>query len=163
EEPAYRVFGIVRDAVLEAGICRIGVMFYGKEPPAGFEDNPSARFRLPSDADERPPAPRPVVQEEEKPDPDGRRAAERFDIFVDFFMELVDEWGSVLQEERTVADNISKGGARVLTSRDLGKGDVIVLHEVGGAFETRAEVRDLHVGKDGIRRLNVRFLDGSPE
>jgi hypothetical protein len=162
EEPAYRVYGIVRDAVLEAGICRIGVMFYGKEPPTGFEGNPSTRFRLPSDVDERPAAPRPVQEEEERPDPYGRRASERFDIFVDFFMELVDEWGAVLQEERTVADNISKGGARVLTSRDLAKGDVIVLHEVGGVFESRAEVKDLHVGKDGIRRLNVRFLDGSP-
>jgi hypothetical protein len=163
EEPAYRVYGIVRDAILEAGICRIGVMFYGKEPPSGFEGNPSARFRLPSDEDERPAAPRPVQEEDEKPDPYGRRSSERFDIFVDFFMELVDEWGAVLQEERTVADNISKGGARVLTSRDLAKGDVIVLHEVGGVFESRAEVKDLHVGKDGIRRLNVRFLDGSPE
>lgn len=164
EEPAYRVYGIVRDAILEGGICRIGVMFYGKEPPAGYEENPSARFRLPSDLDEpRSAAPRPPP-EPEKPDPYGRRESERFDIFVDFFMELVDEWGAVLQEERTVAENISKGGARVLTSRDLVKGDVIVLHEVGGSFETRAEVKDLNVGKDGIRRLNVRFLDGrSPD
>jgi hypothetical protein len=52
----------------------------------------------------------------------------------------------------------------VLTARDLAKGDVIVLHEVGGNFETRAEVRELNLGKDGIRRLNVRFLDGrSPD
>jgi hypothetical protein len=164
EEPAYRVHAIVRDALLEGGICRIGVMFYGKEPPAGFEENPSARFRLPSDEDEPRPAPRPVqAEQQEKPDPYGRRASERFDIFVDFFMELVDEWGAVLQEERTVADNISKGGARVLTARDLAKGDVVILHEVGGAFETRAEVKELHVGKDGIRRLNVRFLDKSPD
>jgi hypothetical protein len=166
EEPAYRVYGLVREAVLEGGICRVGVMFYGKEPPAGYEQNPSARFRLPSDLDEvRPAAPRAYrEQEAEKPDPYGRRESERFDIFVDFFMELVDEWGAVLQEERTVAENISKGGARLLTSRDLAKGDVIVLHEVGGSFETRAEIKELNVGKDGIRRLNVRFLDGrSPD
>ena len=166
EEPAYRVYGIVREAFLDGGICRVGVMFYGKEPPGGYEENPTARFRLPSDADEprKPAAPRPSQQEEEKPDPYGRRTAERFDIFVDFLVELVDEWGAVLQEERTVADNISKGGARLMTARELAKGDVIVLHEVGGTFEARAEVRDLHVGKDGIRRLNVRFLDGrSPD
>lgn len=168
EEPAYRVYGIVRAAVLEAGICRVGVMLYGKEPPAGFEENRSARFRLPSDeAEVSVPGPRRSVEPEagdEKPDPYGRRASERFEIFVDFVMELVDEWGAVLLEERTVADNISKGGARLLTASDLSKGDVIVLHEVGGGFETRAEVRDMNVGKDGIRRLNVRFLDGrSPD
>jgi len=161
QEPAYRIYGIVREAVLEAGVCRVGVMFYGKEPPAGFEENPAARFRLPSDAEGPRPSPRVSPKpEEEKPDPYGRRAAERFDIFVEFFMELVDEWGTVLQEERTVAENISKGGARLLTARVLAKGDVVVLREVGGPFETRAEVRDTKVGKDGIRRLRVRFLDG---
>jgi hypothetical protein len=30
---------------------------------------------------------------------------------------------------------------------------------VGGPFKTRAEVRGSYVGKDNIRRLNVRFLD----
>jgi hypothetical protein len=163
DEAAYRVYAIVRGADVDAGICRVGVMFYGKEPPAGFETNRTARVRLPSDADE---APRlaPRRKEEHTPDPYGRRGAERFDIFVDFFMELVDEWGTVLQEERTVAENIGLGGARLLTASELSRGDVVMLHEVGGSFETRAEVRDLHVGKDGIRRLSVRFLDGrSPD
>ena len=165
EEPAYRVYAIVRGAALDDGICRVGVMFYGKEPPAGFEENPNARFRLPSEMAEQVEAakPRPTLEEEERPDPYGRRTSERFDIFVDFLLELVDEWGVVLQEERTVAENISKGGARVLTSRELTKGDVILLHEVGGTFETRAEIKELKVGKDGIRRLSVRFLDGSPD
>jgi len=161
QEPAYRIYAIVREAVLDAGVCRVGVMFYGKEPPAGFEENPAARFRLPSDAKETRPSPRvPQRPEEEKPDAYGRRAAERFDIFVEFLMERVDEWGAVLQQERTVAENISKGGARLLSAKDVLQGEIVVLREIGGPFEARAEVRDTKLGKDGIRRLRVRFLDG---
>jgi hypothetical protein len=41
----------------------------------------------------------------------------------------------------------------------LAPGDIVHLEEVGGPFKTRAEVRGSYVGKDNIRRLNVRFLD----
>lgn len=168
DEPAYRVYAIVRTATLQDAACRVGVMFFGKEPPRGYEDNPAARFVLPSDLEEErsggPAPPPPPSEPEPAPDPYGRRAHERFDIFVEFSVELVDEWGVVLAEERTVADNISKGGARLMTATSFAKGEVIFLHEVGGPFETRAEIRDVHVGKDGIRRLHVRFLDGhSPD
>jgi hypothetical protein len=165
EEPAYRVYAIVRSAVVKEGACRVGAMFYGKQPPRGYTENPGARFLLPSDMTPDPARPAeaapPVRPEEEaNPDPYGRRGTPRFDIFVDFMMELVDEWGAVLQEERTVAENISKGGARLRTARKLTEGDVIVLKEVNGGFEARAQVRGFKVGPDGIRRLHVMFLDG---
>jgi hypothetical protein len=41
----------------------------------------------------------------------------------------------------------------------LGMGDVLQVEEVGGEFRTRAEVRNAYVGKDNIRRLNLRFMD----
>jgi hypothetical protein len=69
--------------------------------------------------------------------------------------------GTVLQEERTIAENISRSGARVLTSMTtVGAGDVVQLVEIGGDFQTRAEVRNVYVGRDNIRRLNLRFVDG---
>ena len=53
-----------------------------------------------------------------------------------------------------------RGGARVMTSiASLAPGDIVHLEEVGGPFKTRAEVRGSYVGKDRIRRLNLRFLD----
>jgi hypothetical protein len=168
DEPLYRVYVIVRSAVLEAGSCRVGTMVFGKEAPRGYAENPAARFRLPSDeADEAAPYPAPprreVAREAEPPDPLGRRAHERFDIFVEFVIEQVDEWGAVLKEERTVAENISRGGARILTAGPYIKGDVVELHEVKGPFASRAEICEVRSGADGIRRLHVRFLDGSPE
>jgi hypothetical protein len=39
------------------------------------------------------------------------------------------------------------------------KGDVILLQEAGGGFATRAEVRGIQAGPDGIVRLHLKFLD----
>jgi len=60
---------------------------------------------------------------------------------VNFTLQLVDEWGAVLQEELTVADNVARGGARVMTSLAFTVGDILLLQEAGGGFATRAEVR----------------------
>ncbi len=68
--------------------------------------------------------------------------------------------GTVLQEEHTIAENISRGGARVLTTMSsLVVGDLIQIEEIGGSFKTRAEVRGTYLGKDNVRRLNLRFAD----
>jgi hypothetical protein len=168
DEPLYRAYVIVRSAVLEGGSCRVGAMVFGQEPPRGYAENPAARFRLPTDPHDEdlaqpPPPRREAAQEAEPPDPLGRRAHERVDNFVEFVIEQVDEWGAVLREERTVAENISRGGARILTAGPYVKGDVVELHEVKGPFASRAEICDVRSGADGIRRLHVRFLDGSPD
>ena len=52
-------------------------------------------------------APPPVVPE--APDGRERRQHPRLNLFVNFTLQQVDEWGVVLQEELTVADNVSKG------------------------------------------------------
>jgi serine/threonine protein kinase len=99
-----------------------------------------------------PPQPVPVAEE--------RRRSSRLDIIFNFVVKRVGTLGTVLQEERTIAENISREGARVMTSMvSLGPGDILHLEEVGGNFQTRAEVRNVYVGRDNIRRLNLRFLD----
>jgi hypothetical protein len=66
--------------------------------------------------------------------------------------------------EATVADNVGPGGARVKTSLSLARGDVVWVAEAGGPFRTRAEVRNITVGRDGVARAGVMFLDGqTPE
>jgi hypothetical protein len=195
---SYRVYSLVRGITRKGEQSRVGVMFFGKFPPRGFHERPSARFLLPSDSQPglnpqlmpRPaetsleagaasaapapaasdvpaaaPAAPPSAPTAEPPAPPSasseRRTHRRVDIFVNFTIQQVDEWGAVLQEELTVADNVSKGGARVMTSLDFMKGDTILVQEAGGGFATRAEIRDVRKGPDGIRRLHLRFLDRS--
>jgi serine/threonine protein kinase len=126
------------------------------------EAQEESRVAVPSDA-----APTlgraPVVSPEDlavpTPTPERRRVT-RLEIFVTFKMRRLGTAGTVLQEELTIAENMGRGGARVCTTiASLSPGDIVHLEEVGGPFKTRAEVRGSYVGKDKIRRLNVRFLD----
>lgn len=124
----------------------------GPASGAGTPTSASQAFR----AGQRPgpdaPAPAPA-------DPNERRAHPRFQLFVNFTIQQVDEWGAVLQEELTVAESLSKGGAQVKTSLGFMTGDVILLQEAGGGYATRAEVRGVETGPDGIARLHLKFLD----
>ena len=88
-----------------------------------------------------------------------RRNAQRVDVFVNFMLQLTDAQGVVLQQELTVADNISRGGARVMTTLQFQAGDVVLLQEAGGAFATRAEIRDVTRSQAAFERLHLRFLD----
>ena len=88
-----------------------------------------------------------------------RRAHSRSDVFVNFTIQLVDEWGVVLQEELTVADNVGRGGARVMTTLTFQQGDVVLLQEAGGGFATRAQVRAVTRSQPTIERLHLQFLD----
>jgi predicted Ser/Thr protein kinase len=92
--------------------------------------------------------------------PADRRRVTRLDIPVNFILRRVGTLGTVLQEERTIAENCGRGGARVMTTMSsLLISDIVHLEEVGGPFKTRASVRGSYVGRDGIRRLNLQFLD----
>jgi hypothetical protein len=91
--------------------------------------------------------------------PDDRRDGPRAEKFVNFTIQLVDEWGVVLQEELTVADNVGSGGARVMTTLSFQVGDIVLLQEAGGGFATRAEVRGISRAQPTIERLHLRFID----
>ena len=110
-----------------------------------------------------PPAPVPGAPVQEfRPSrevPKDRREAPRVELFVNFTVQLVDEWGAVLQEELTVADNVSKGGARIMTALGFQVGQILLLQEAGGGFATRAEVRGITKVQPTVDRLHLRFLD----
>ena len=261
-DASYRVYALVRGVRRRAEQPRVGVMFFGKYPPRGFQERPAARYLLPSDSIANAPAPHglrggdtpfggtPSASPGPEPGPPGtggstavdeppsldtlvglptgshpridgpsgggsqrpvsaplpddsgagytppalvapstipkgragvppapvpgaptpeflptaevpsdRRGAPRVQIFVNFTLQLVDEWGAVLQEELTVADNVSRGGARVMTSLAFQQGDVLLLQEAGGGFATRAEIRAVTKVQPTVDRLHLHFLD----
>ena len=195
-EASYRVYSLVRGVRRTSAPPRVATVFFGKDPPRGFEERPAARYLLPADPRAAAPAPRGLRAEDADDDPapppetlvgepiasgglppppvpgapvpefqspgeapEDRRLFPRVDLFVNFTIQLVDEWGAVLQEELTVADNVSKGGARVMTSLGFKVGDVLLLQEAKGSFATRAEVRGTTRVQLAIDRLHLRFLD----
>jgi hypothetical protein len=89
-----------------------------------------------------------------------RRRDTRLGISFDLVLRRVSSSGMTLEEERTIADNVGRKGARVMTTmKTLGEGDVVSVEEVSGPFRTRAVVRNTHVGTDRIRRVGLEFLD----
>jgi len=142
-DASYRVYALVRDIYTMPSSVRVGVMFLGKNPPRGFEANPGGRYLLPTDP---PPAPK------------ERRGSNRVDAFVN--LKLVRSNGS-FQSETTVTENLGRGGVRVMTSLPVAKGEILLVEDVAGSFQLRAEIRNVFVGKDGIPRLNLRFIDGT--
>jgi hypothetical protein len=69
--------------------------------------------------------------------------------------------GGQEMEEQTIAENIGRGGAQVMTSLPVVKGDAVRLEEVDGDFQVRAEIRNIYIGSDHIPRLNLRFVDAA--
>jgi hypothetical protein len=89
-----------------------------------------------------------------------RREHGRLEMPLNVKLKLLDAQGRVLQEERTIADNLGRGGARVMTAMaEVELGARLLIEEVGGDFRTRAVVRHALVGHDRIRRLGLEFLD----
>jgi serine/threonine protein kinase len=109
------------------------------------------------------PVPPPVTPEHVYPPPERRRTG-RLETPINFMLRRKDSQGTVLQEERTFAENIGSGGARVFTTmRSLAAGDKLHLEEIGGDFKTQAEVRGTYAGKDNVLRLNLRFESPAPD
>ncbi len=149
-ETAYTVHTLVRDVFPSSPGYYVGVMFLGPNPPKGYEQNPGGfRYLLPTD-------PKPAAKE--------RRQYRRLDVFINLKLRRTDGIGGGVQEEQTVTENLSRGGFRAPTAMGVGKGEVLIVEDPAGSFHTRAEVRNVYIGKDGIPRLNLRFLDGeAPE
>jgi len=138
-EPSSPAYAVVRTNTVEAGARRVGVKFCSDGDVE--ELMPAALPAPPAGTDER-------------------RRSERFVSCVNFVVKQADEWGAILTEALTVAENISRGGAQLLAPIPVSPGDVIFLREAGGEFETRAEVTNASTDEEGLRRLHVKFLDG---
>ena len=61
-DESYRVYSIVRGVRRTTEPARVGVMFFGKYPPRGFQEKPAARYLLPTDLLVNSPAPQGLRQ-----------------------------------------------------------------------------------------------------
>ena len=144
-EPSYKPYALVRDVFPAWPANVVGVMVLGKDPPKGYELKPGELYRLPTDP---------------RPPPKERRQYTRLDVFINLRLRRTDGIGSGPQEEQTVTENLSRGGFRAPTAMAVAKGEILLVEDPGGSFSTRAEVRNVYIGKDGVPRINLRFLDG---
>lgn len=136
-DASYVTYAIVRDVAPSGDGQRVGVMFYGKHPPEGYEKG--VRQLLPTDQ---------VAQ----------RRHPRYDLTLNVRLRRLDG-GPGPKEEWTVTENLSLGGALVRTGLPVMKGDTIGFETADGLLKTRAAVRNLAIGKDNVPRLAMMFVD----
>jgi hypothetical protein len=62
-------------------------------------------------------------------------------------------------EELIRSEDLSRGGARLVVRMPLAEGEVVYVEGWDSAFQSRAEVRRVFIGRDGEPRLCIAFLD----
>ena len=163
-EPQYRIWAVVRRsiAVEKSGQeteYSVGVAFVGKNPPAGYLENPATLYDISARSKEGWHLIPADLMADESDLPVHLRKQSRFHIPEELTIQKIDSAGVVLQEELTVTENISIGGAAVFTTIDT---------EVGSFFRVRSErfgvtilsiVRTKRIGDDGVTRLHLEFVD----
>lgn len=138
---SYRVYTLVRSVTRTGGHARVGVLFYGRNPPHGTESLPGGLFLI--EGDLRP----------------GLRAPGH-GIEVVLLLTASHAPGGVACQERTRIEQVTERGARVrVTSLPVMKGMILGLEEVAGGFVTQAEVDQILIGADGNPHIDLAFLD----
>jgi hypothetical protein len=141
---SYRVWALVRYAGSTGPPYRVGLMFLGRNPPRGHDQNPQGLLYLPSD-----PQPAWAVH----------RAYPRYELLLTVRLRRLDPSQGGPPEEVTITEDVSQGGARIRTTLAPARGEVVRVSEVGGPFEVLAVVRNVATGADKVCRLHLQFMD----
>ena len=137
-EPAYRVYGVVRNVGSpKAEGARVGVMFLGKQAPAGYDKG--VRLLMPN--------------EQIKP-----RQHPRYELRMGIKLRRLDTTAES-SEERTVTEDLGLGGALVLTTLPIVKGETVSLETEDGLLKARCSVQNVTIGPDNVPRLSLMFTD----
>lgn len=89
-----------------------------------------------------------------------RRRQRRFTIPLHFIVRHTARVSATATEDLAVAEDLSRGGARLAACFELRPGDLVSIRATDGSFETRAEVTHVALQTDGLVRLHVKFVEG---
>lgn len=164
-EPQYKVWALVRRCIPinkhnQNESYAIGVAFVGKNPPSSYIHDPAKLYDITQisennlwnirEAEE-------AIDESDMPKENRRHT--RFHIPVGMTLDLVDEDGNTLGSEMTVSENVSLGGAAIFTSLEVEIGSFVRVKCDQYNVSIISIVRGKRIGKDGITRLHVEFID----
>lgn len=155
----YRVWGLIQHcepiAADDPSNFHIGVAFIGKDPPASFKNDPLQHYRI-SGVDEKG-----MWTVEEAKTPFKKRADVRFWRSIELYLALVNTKDGSIGGERTAAENVSRSGAAVFTTMNIGIGDRVKFISEEYDFSGLAVVCNAQVGDDNRTRLHLHFVENT--
>jgi len=162
----YRVWSLVRRCIPvrnDKGEVRysVGVAFTGKNPPAGYINDPSILYEITHREEEGlwHIAESDVTKADLAHLSKEERRQTRFFIPENVTLEVLDSDGNICDTETTVTENISFGGAAIFTSLKVPDGSFVRLTSHRYDIKIISVVRGSRKGADGLLRLHLEFID----
>jgi hypothetical protein len=164
-EPQYKIWGLVRRCLQSVGGTNpeyaIGIAFIGKNPPVDYIEHPARLYDVINRDDSHgfyhiEPA---NLQADENHLPKEDRKQTRYSIPEQLVIEQIDENGKAIFSEITVTENISLGGASVLTTINAATGSFVRVKSPINNVDILSVVRGSRLGTDGMMRLHIEFID----
>lgn len=153
----YGVWGLVQHCqpttVEGVTTFQIGVAFIGKFAPQSYKDDPLQHYRISGVKADG------MWNVEESKTPFKKRSAVRFWQPVELYLALMDTKDGSRGGERTVSENVSRNGASVFTTMNVGTGDRVKFISEEYDFSGLAVVCDTTGGDDGRKRLHLQFIE----
>lgn len=142
----YKVYAIVRRVHSTKGGRRtVAVEFLGERPPAGYFDKPGGVFRTTEWQG---------VNRRREPRTQRAQAVR---------LEYLNYNKEPIRDEQTMTENVSRSGMRVLAKTAPAEFDYVRVRSLGDDRSALAAVCDRYMGKDGVERLCLNFLDAGWE
>lgn len=155
----YRVWGLVQhcESVTadDPANFHIGVAFIGKHPPRSYRNNPHQTYRISGVGKEG------MWSVDESKTSFKKRADVRFWKPVDLYLALIDTKDGATGGERTVSENVSRRGAAVFTTLDVGIGDRVKFISAEYDFSGLAVVCSRQVADGDRTRLHLKFVEAT--
>lgn len=156
DKELYRVWGLVQhcESVTadDPANFHLGVAFIGKHPPRSYRRDPQQHYRISGVGEQG------MWSVDEAKTPFKKRSDVRFWKPVELYLALIDTKDGATGGERTVAENVSRNGAAVFTTLNVGTGDRVKFISAEYDFSGLAVVCNRQVGDDDRVRLHLKFV-----
>jgi hypothetical protein len=157
DKESYRVWGLVQHCTPmtseKKSTFNVGVAFIGKDCPESYQSDPQQHYRISGIGDGG------MWQLVELKRPFKKRSDVRFWRHVELYLALIDTKDRTTAGERTFAENVSRTGAAVFTTMNVGIGDRVKFISEQYDFSGLAVVCNLQRGDDERTKLHLEFVE----
>lgn len=159
DKELYRVWGLVQHcqpmATEEVTGYHVGVAFIGKYPPKSYNEDPSQHYRICGMSEDG------LWKVAEARTPFKKRRDVRYWKGIELYLALINNKKDTVGGERTMTENISKSGAAVYSTLDVGVGDRVKFISKEYDFSGLAVICNRQEGSDNRARLHLQFVENT--